>query len=139
MFRFENVWLTREDFNKLVPVWWNETSSRSSSVLTFAVKLHHCRNRIKEWCASNFYNILNTKRALSDDLQKLDLLEVRQNLTNAQQEIRSQLKAQLKSIIGDEKISWKTRAKQHWLKRGMVTLNSSTQRLMGGRESIILR
>ncbi len=80
LFRFEKVWLTREDFNKLVPVWWNKTSSRSSSVLTFAAKLHHCRKRSKEWCATNFYNILNTKRALSENLQKLDLLEERQNL-----------------------------------------------------------
>ncbi len=69
------MWLTRDDFRKLVPVWWSELSSKGSSVLTVVAKLRHCRRRIKEWCASSFYDILNTKKALSDEIRQLDVLE----------------------------------------------------------------
>lgn len=49
LFRFEQVWLTREDFCRLVPVWWEEFTHNGSSALTFAAKLRHCRKKIKEW------------------------------------------------------------------------------------------
>ncbi len=39
LFRFEKVWLTREDFIMLVPVWWKEIKSEQGSVLSFAAKL----------------------------------------------------------------------------------------------------
>ncbi len=104
MFRFEKVWLTREDFISLIPVWWNELNGSGTSVLVFPAKLHHCRNRIRKWCTTNFYNISSTKRALSEELHQLDILEEVQNLTNNQLERWSRLKTQLKSIIRDEEI-----------------------------------
>ncbi len=121
-FKFEKVWLTREDFIKLVPVWWNEVQggglNSGSNVLVFAAKLRHCRKKMKEWCGSNFHNILNAKRMLSEDLQKMDILEEARGLNSAQQRLRINLKAQLTVLIRDEEIFWKTRAKQHWLKEG---------------------
>ncbi len=115
-FRFEKVWLTKEEFPSLVPIWWNELKCSGPSALGFAAKLRHCRKRIKMWCCTNFYNITSTKRALSEELHQLDILEEAQNLTMIQQEQRSRFKAQLKSVIKDEEIMWKTRSKQHWLK-----------------------
>ncbi len=44
-------------------------------MLTFVAKLRHCRVRIKEWCASDFYNISRTKTKLVTELHKLDLEE----------------------------------------------------------------
>ncbi len=85
LFRFENVWLTREDFNKLLPIWWNELEDRNVSVLSFVAKLRHCRKRIKEWCATNFYNILNAKRGTAEEIHKLDLLEECHSLPSRQQ------------------------------------------------------
>ncbi len=75
VFRFEQVWLTREDFRKLVPVWWNEVPRLGSSVLSVVAKLRHCRKRIKEWQSSSFYAILNTKNAIPDEILKLDKTE----------------------------------------------------------------
>ncbi len=77
LFRCEKVWLTRNNFSTLLPRWWNEISSKSTSVLTFVAKLRHIRKRIKEWCASNFFSILNSKKAISEEIFKLDLLEER--------------------------------------------------------------
>nr|CAD1829266.1 unnamed protein product [Ananas comosus var. bracteatus] len=47
LFRFEEVWLSREDFNEKMPVWWNEVSRKRSNILNFAAKLRHCRKRSK--------------------------------------------------------------------------------------------
>ncbi len=48
-FKFEKVWLTRADFNSLVPVWWNEALggrlNGGSNVLGFVAKLRHCKKR----------------------------------------------------------------------------------------------
>ncbi len=118
LFRFEKVWLTREDFNLLVPGWRNEIKPKQGSVLNFAAKLRHCRKRIQEWCASKFHNILASKRATAEEIQKLDLMEEQSGLAPRDQETRRKLKAQLRSIIGEEELLWKARAKQHWLKGG---------------------
>lgn len=49
MFRFEEVWLSQEDFCSLVPVWWEETPCKGSSALTLAAKLRHCQKKIQKW------------------------------------------------------------------------------------------
>ncbi len=89
LFRFERVWLTRDDLAWRMPIWWNEISGKSSNVLTMVSKLGHCRKRLKEWCATNFYNILHTKKCIADKILKLDQLEEGQNLTPPQREIVS--------------------------------------------------
>nr|CAD1827545.1 unnamed protein product [Ananas comosus var. bracteatus] len=115
--RFEEVWLSRDDFCILVPIWRSEVRPKSKSVLTFVAKLRHCRNRIKEWCSTHFYNITKTKE-LSDEIQKLDILEESENLTALQRDSRKQLKSKLYSVLADEEVLWKSRARQQWLKEG---------------------
>lgn len=63
LFRFEEVWLSRDDFCILAPIWWSEVWPKSTSVLTFVAKLRHCRKRIKEWCSTHFYNITKQRRS----------------------------------------------------------------------------
>lgn len=64
-------------------VWWNEISRKCSSVLTFMVKLRHCRKRIKERRSLNFYNIfLELTKDFSEEIQKLDILEEHESLTS---------------------------------------------------------
>ncbi len=118
VFRFEPVWLTREDFRALVPVWWNETPRKSSNVLTVVAKLRHCRKRMNEWKSTSFYAILNTKKALAEEIQKLDILEELAPLSPQQAESRIRLKGRLKEIAVDEELLWQCRAKQHWLREG---------------------
>ncbi len=84
LFRFEKMWLTTEDFNQLIPVWWNELAANGGGALSFAAKLRHCRKRIKEWCANNFYNTKHSKRVTAEEIRKLDLLEERHGLTPIQ-------------------------------------------------------
>lgn len=116
-FRFKEVWLTRDDFYRLVPVWWEELPTKGNNAITFAAKLRHCRKRMKKWCATHFYSISKVKE-LSEDIQKLDILEEQQTLTDQQAARRKQLKLQVTKVIMEEEILWKTRAKQHWLKEG---------------------
>nr|CAD1835579.1 unnamed protein product [Ananas comosus var. bracteatus] len=73
---------------------------------------------MKEWCATHFYSISKVKKELSEDIQKLDILEEQQTLTDQQAARRKQLKLQVAKVIMEEEILWKMRAKQHWLKKG---------------------
>lgn len=79
-FRFEKVWLTKEDFLTMVPIWWNEVNSTNSTILTITAKLKHCRTRIEECCKTFFHSIIISKRILQEELQKIDLLEEQQEL-----------------------------------------------------------
>ncbi len=118
LFRFEEVWLGRDDFCSLLPIWWNEVPRKNTSVLSLVAKLRHCRLRIREWSSANFNNIVKTKKNLADEIQKLDQLEEQQPLSNLQAESRKCLKAQLAKVTLDEEILWKARAGQQWLREG---------------------
>ncbi len=118
LFRMEEVWLTREDFCELVPVWWKEQPSKGNSALTLVAKIRHCRKRIKEWCRNNFYNIFSAKKALTEEIQQLDVLEETSDLTPPLFEKRKLLRNQLSVVLADEEILWKSRSRQQWLREG---------------------
>ncbi len=103
------MWLTKEEFCQLIPVWWKVAPCLS-------LQNRNCRKRVKEWCANNFYSIQLSKRNTTEEIHQLDLLEERQGLTAAQLQSRSCLKSELTRIIEDEELLWQARAKQHWLK-----------------------
>lgn len=117
-FRIEKVWLSKDDFWANVPLWWSEVGSKRSVILTLTAKLRHCRVRIKEWCKTNFYSIEKSIKHLQEEIQKIDLLEEQQNLSENVQERRTNLKLQLQQVLEDEEIFWKTRSRQTWLKEG---------------------
>lgn len=93
-------------------------TNKGSSVLNIIAKLRHCRKRIKEWCSGSFYSISRTKKAISEGILQLDILEECQTLSPAQLDQRKLLKSQLQQVIADEEILWKSHAKQHWLQEG---------------------
>ncbi len=97
-------------------VWWNEVASKRTNVLTFVAKLRHCRLRIKEWCASNFYSISRTKAELATELHKLDHMEEQLPLNPDQLANRTRIKCLLDKVILEEESLWKARARQQWLK-----------------------
>ncbi|XP_020081720.1 uncharacterized protein LOC109705399 [Ananas comosus] len=117
-FRFERVWLSKEDFAANVPCWWNEVTPKTSAILTLSAKLRHCRIRIKEWRKTNFYSISSTKRLLQEELQNIDLLEERFALSHESRDRRDAIKAQFQIILQEEEILWNTRSKQFWLEEG---------------------
>ncbi|OAY62569.1 LINE-1 retrotransposable element ORF2 protein [Ananas comosus] len=117
-FRFERVWLSREDFSTSVPIWWNEVTSERSAILTLTAKLRHCRTRMKEWCRTKFHSISNAIRSFQEEIRSIDLLEEIDTLSPEVRDKRVNLKAQLQLILKEEEILWKSRAKQHWLKEG---------------------
>ncbi|OAY84432.1 Transposon TX1 uncharacterized 149 kDa protein [Ananas comosus] len=117
-FRFERVWLSREDFSTSVPIWWNEVTSERSAILTLSAKLRHCRTRMKEWCRTKFHSISNAIRSFQEEIRSIDHLEEIDTLSPEVRDKRVNLKAQLQLILKEEEILWKSRAKQHWLKEG---------------------
>ncbi|XP_020081326.1 uncharacterized protein LOC109704977 [Ananas comosus] len=117
-FRFERVWLTKDDFLLKVPSWWNEVPCKQSAILSITAKLRHCRTRIKEWCKSNYHSISHTKKLIQEELQRIDHLEEHSDLSQESLDKRTNLKGQLQLILKEEEILWNTRAKQLWLKEG---------------------
>ncbi len=104
LFRFEEVWLGREDFCSLLPVWWTEIPRKDTGVLNLTAKLRHCRRRIREWASANFYGIMKTKKNLAQEIQKLDQIEEQQPLSYLQSNSRKHLMAQLAKVTLDEEI-----------------------------------
>ncbi len=117
-FRFEDVWLTRDDFCSLLPLWWGEVPSKGSSTLTLVTKLRHCHTRIKEWSKTCFHSIARTLKTVSDEIQLLDAQEESLNLSPDQLDRRRQLKSEYAKVVAEEEILWKSRANQHWLREG---------------------
>nr|CAD1840681.1 unnamed protein product [Ananas comosus var. bracteatus] len=77
-FRFEEAWLNHEGFISKLPGCWREGSQGTqdkSVILTFTAKLRHCRIRIKEWCANEFYSIRGAKNHLMEEIQRIDKAE----------------------------------------------------------------
>ncbi len=118
MFRMEEVWLARADFCELVPSWWKEQPSLANGALTLAAKIRHCRRRIKEWCKNSFHSILNAKKTLAEEIHRLNVLEEQEDLTPPLFDNRSQLRVQLRGVVAQEEVLWKTRSRQLWLKEG---------------------
>ncbi len=117
-FRFEALWLRREDFISSIPIWWREVSDRKSGILTFTAKLRHCRKMIKKWRATHFYSINSVKSGLSSKISCIDKLEEQHELAPDLFEKRERLRAELGRVLDDEELLWKTRAKQNWLREG---------------------
>ncbi len=118
VFRFEEVWLKREDFIANVPLWWQEVAVNKSGVLNFTAKLRYCRNRIKSWCAIHFYSIREAKVKLLAEIHELDGLEERADLSPDQFGRRLELRGRLNRVLDDEELLWKVRANHRWLHVG---------------------
>ncbi len=89
-----------------------------SAVLNFTAKLRHCRNRIKNWCATSFYSIRETKAKLLAEIHELDRLEEHADLSPDQFGRRLELRERLNRVLDDEELLWKARANLKWLKEG---------------------
>lgn len=89
-----------------------------SAALTFAAKLRHCRTRIKEWCAAEFYSVRGEKLRLMREIRDIDREEEQGDLNPEFFSKREDLKSKLSTVLKDEESLRRTRAKQHWLREG---------------------
>lgn len=117
-FRFEEAWLNYEGFLSKVPGWWVEGPTKRSVVLTLTAKLRHYRQRIKEWCSTEFYSIRNQENYLMEEIRLIDVAEEQRPLTEERGKRREELRAKLWGVLKDEDSMWRTRAKRHWLRDG---------------------
>lgn len=118
LFRFEKAWLNHGDFVSKLPGWWREGNQKKSAILTFVEKLRHCRTRIKEWCANEFYSIRGLRSKLMGEIQEINIFEEQLELTQDLYLKMEELKEKLRRVLNDETALWRTRAKQHWLQEG---------------------
>lgn len=107
-FMFENAWLTESGCKDVVCEAWNQTAGDS-----FPRRLHVCSERLKSWGGDfarqlklkimDLQNMLNSLRGRRDGVS---LAKIRQ------------IDGELNSVLDQQDIYWKQRAKQFWLCKG---------------------
>lgn len=72
-----------------------EGTQKKSTVLTFVVKLRHCRKWIQEWCTNDFYSIRGRRLKLLGEIQNIDKLEKQSKLLHGLYLKREELKKKI--------------------------------------------
>ena len=64
-FRFELMWLTQEDLQDKIKVWWDQ-SFEGSKLFQVMCKLKFIKNNLKNWNRHSFGNICLKKRGVEE-------------------------------------------------------------------------
>ncbi|XP_050207714.1 uncharacterized protein LOC126657122 [Mercurialis annua] len=110
-FRFEQMWMTNDNFDGVVSEAWRESGMGS---MDFMTKIEACGANLKSWALSNFGAVNKSKK------QKLEELLQLQNHTDPDRvyERCQQVSAELDDILTTEEIMWKQRSRADWLREG---------------------
>ncbi|OAY82491.1 hypothetical protein ACMD2_18555 [Ananas comosus] len=87
---------------RVVYAWRKVVGTRGTAVLTFTAKLRHCRKQIH----------------ILQEIQRIDRVEEHLVLSKELINRRANHKDRLLSVLKDEELLWKTRAKLRWLREG---------------------
>ena len=115
-FKFENMWLKEEGFVNKVHGWWTgyEFTGTPSFVLT--CKLKALKEDLKKWNKETFGNVHYKKHCKMRDILNLDVKEGREGLSEAGQNLREELKAEVIQLAHMAKTSWRQKSRALWLK-----------------------
>jgi len=62
-FRFENIWLSRLDFNNNIEKWWaEELHIQGSSMFLLHKRPKYIKQKLKEWNQKEFCNLFTNKK-----------------------------------------------------------------------------
>jgi hypothetical protein len=107
-FKFENAWLVEPAFEDYVRNCWY-----SSAELDIVNKLDHCAQDMLKWSKQNFHSL---RREIDWHHRQLERLRDHVDSSNVQQ--FNNLKKKLSSLLTQDDIFWRQRAKVFWYKEG---------------------
>ncbi|KAL4180659.1 hypothetical protein AMTRI_Chr12g266970 [Amborella trichopoda] len=119
-FRFELVWLEESSLSSLIPQWWDSFTALVSGMAGFILqrKIQLLKVTLKNWSKTIPGNFSLTKSFILSAIRALDLSEESLTLSNAESNLRTQLKLDYFSTLKKEEIFWFQRFRVKWLRHG---------------------
>jgi hypothetical protein len=117
IFRFENYWLMREDFNEVFLENWLPTSEGLDKAKSLTRKLKKLRGALKAW-SSKFSNLKKTISNNSLALQFLDSLEEYRDLSIEEWNFKVVVRENLLALLEQQIIYWMQRGSIKWATMG---------------------
>lgn len=71
-FKFENWWLTQEEFVDRIKVWWNDFEFYGKPDYILACKLKALKEKLKEWSRNEQGNLKLQKNNLLNQMAELE-------------------------------------------------------------------
>jgi exonuclease III/ribonuclease HI len=112
-FKFEAKWQLDEEFGGLVEETWNRGVDGTSGLQMVQHKLAACQRSFTRWSCRKYGNAEKTIKKKTKELEALQLHEGPENWGDI-----SRIKSEIESIMEQEDVKWKQRAKQNWYKNG---------------------
>lgn len=103
IFRFENFWVLREDFQGILVDNWHAPSSLTDSAKIVTRKCKNLRGALKAW-SSNFSNLKLCISNISITIQFIDSVEEFRDLSLDEWNFRTLLKDKLLSLLEQQRI-----------------------------------
>ena len=117
-FRFENKWLKVEGFKDLLKSWWEGDSFSGSSSFILVEKLKVLKSKLKEWNRDIFGRVEYRKNLALEQVEFWDAKEKNSILSLEELEARTEAMEEYKKWVLLEKITWRQKSREVWLKEG---------------------
>jgi hypothetical protein len=112
-FRFEADWLVQREPRKIIRQEWRAKPPSSNKWCDVRKRLSGCRMTLQQWVRKQVNSVEDLVKAKS-----IDLLALQSSEGNTRNEEETNLKADLNSLLEQEELKWRQRAKENWLKHG---------------------
>ncbi|VFQ70400.1 unnamed protein product [Cuscuta campestris] len=115
-FRFQNMWLLREDFIQFCKDSWEEIPVFGGMRCLFN-KLQHLKAKLSSWNKDQFGNVFDKVKEAEEEASKAEIL-FEENPSSENKILLNQRKAHLAEMTNMEFIFWKQKCNLKWLQEG---------------------
>ncbi|XP_057829385.2 uncharacterized protein LOC131040463 [Cryptomeria japonica] len=116
-FKVEKMWLRELGFRDQVVGWWKEAPMLDGFLaFQFFKKLSYVKQKLKSWNREVFGNIFDEKRRIDGDLGALNAKVLAEGMDELDYLMEEDLLSRYGEVLQREKIYWKQKLRENWLK-----------------------
>ncbi|VFR02708.1 unnamed protein product [Cuscuta campestris] len=115
-FRFQNMWLLKEDFMDYCKKSWEEVPFHGGMKSLFT-RLHHLKGKLSAWNKTSFGNVFDMLKEAEDEATRAEIL-FHTNPTTTNKILLNQKQAVLADVSNREYHFWKQKCSLKWFKEG---------------------